>query len=36
MPGFVMFLPVFVFVLLVFLVSAIRILREYERAVIFR
>jgi len=30
------FLPVFVFVLLVFLVSAIRILREYERAVIFR
>ncbi len=30
------FLPVFVFVLLVFFVSAIRILREYERAVIFR
>ncbi len=30
------FLPVFVFVLLVFLASAIRILREYERSVIFR
>lgn len=28
--------PVFVFVLLVFLASAIRVLREYERAVVFR
>ncbi|GAB4268106.1 MAG: SPFH domain-containing protein [Deferrisomatales bacterium] len=32
----VYFLPVFLFVLLVLLASALRILREYERAVIFR
>jgi regulator of protease activity HflC (stomatin/prohibitin superfamily) len=31
-----LFVPVFVFVILVFLASAIRILREYERAVVFR
>jgi len=36
MPSTLLFLPVFIFVLLVFLVSAIRILREYERAVVFR
>ncbi len=36
MPNVLLFLPVFIFVLLVFVVSAIRILREYERAVVFR
>ncbi len=30
------FLPVFILILLIFLISAIRILREYERAVVFR
>ena len=30
------FVPIFVFVILVFLASAIRVLREYERAVVFR
>ncbi len=32
----IFFLPVFVLVLLAFLASAIRVLREYERAVVFR
>ncbi len=34
--GAMYFVPVFVLVLLVFLISSIRVLREYQRAVVFR